>query len=123
MLKPAVTANSQLIPLDATNRVGGSLRSFFGMNVAELNDAFLASGEPKWRGRQMAEAIYRQRIVDLEGITTLPKGLRDKLISDGWRVGRPQVVQVFTSVDGTERYLVQGQVDGLTVETVWMPEG
>jgi 23S rRNA (adenine2503-C2)-methyltransferase len=34
------------------------------------------------------------------------------------------IAQVFTSVDGTERYLVQGQGgDSQTVETVWMPEG
>jgi 23S rRNA (adenine2503-C2)-methyltransferase len=123
MLKRAVTANPQLITLDATNRVGGSLRSFFGMNVAELGEVLAAAGEPKWRGQQVSEAIYRQRIVDLEGITTLPKRLRDRLISDGWTVGRPAIVQVFRSVDETERYLVQGQADGLTVETVWMPEG
>ena len=118
-----MTANSQLIPLDATNRAGGSLRSFFGMNVAELGGALVAAGEPKWRGKQVAEAINRQRIVDVEGITTLAKGLRQKLTTEGWRVGRPGIVQVFTSVDGTERCLVRGQVDGLTVETVWMPEG
>jgi 23S rRNA (adenine2503-C2)-methyltransferase len=123
MLKRAVTANPQLITLDATNRVGGSLRSFFGMNVAELGEVLASAGEPKWRGQQVSEAIYRQRIVDVEGITTLPKRLRDRLISDGWTVGRPAIVQVFTSVDETERYLVQGQADGLTVETVWMPEG
>jgi 23S rRNA (adenine2503-C2)-methyltransferase len=80
--------------------------------------------EPKWRGKQLAEAIYRQRIVDVEGITTLPQALRQKLAKEGWQVGRPRIVQVFTSVDGTERYLVAGQgPDGLTVETVWMPEG
>ena len=83
-----------------------------------------ALGEPKWRGRQLAEAMYRQRIVELEGITTLPKALRQRLIDEGWRVGRPRIVQVFRSVDGTERYLVEGQSpDRLTVETVWMPEG
>ena len=80
-------------------------------------------GEPRWRGKQVAEAIYRQRIVDVEAITTLPKALRERLLSEGWHVGRPEIQQVFTSTDGTERYLVQGQVDGLTVETVWMPEG
>jgi 23S rRNA (adenine2503-C2)-methyltransferase len=81
-------------------------------------------GEPKWRGQQLAEAIYRQRIVAVESITTLPIALRQKLVREDWQVGRPRIVQVFTSVDGTERYLVAGQgVDGLTVETVWMPEG
>jgi len=93
------------------------------MNAAELGEAMIALGMPKWRGKQVAEAIYRQRIVDVEGITTLPKALRESLIVNGWRVGRPEIVQVFTSIDGTERYLVQGQMDGLTVETVWMPEG
>jgi len=93
------------------------------MNVAELGEVMAGVGEPKWRGRQVAEAIYRQRIVDVEGITTLGKGLRERLTAEGWKVGRPGIVQVFTSVDGTERYLVQGQADGLTVETVWMPEG
>lgn len=50
-------------------------------------------------------------------------------------MGRPRIAQVFISEDGTERYLVEGQVPveqgkdfigipGLgTVETVWMPEG
>ncbi|HEY2466341.1 MAG TPA: 23S rRNA (adenine(2503)-C(2))-methyltransferase RlmN [Terracidiphilus sp.] len=124
MLGPAVTANSQLVPLDAKNRLGGSLRYLFGMNVAKLGEAMTVLGEPEWRGRQLVEAIYHQRIVDLEGITTLPKPLRQKLAVEGWQVGRPQIVQVFRSVDGTERYLVQGQApDGLTVETVWMPEG
>lgn len=124
MLGPAVTANSQLVPLDARNRLSGSLRCFFGMNVAELADLMVTLGEPKWRGRQLAEAIYRQRIVDVEGISTLAKALRQKIVEDGWQVGRPRIVQVFQSADGTERYLVQGQSeDGMTVETVWMPEG
>ena len=124
MLSPAVTANSQLLPLDAKNRLGGSLRSFFGMNAAELTECMIGLGEPKWRGRQLAEAIYRQRIVDVEAITTLPKALRQRIAEEGWQIRRPQIAQMFTSVDGTERYLVQGQApDGLTVETVWMPEG
>ncbi|HMG86049.1 MAG TPA: 23S rRNA (adenine(2503)-C(2))-methyltransferase RlmN [Terracidiphilus sp.] len=94
------------------------------MNTAELAEWMVSLGEPKWRGLQLAEAIYRQRIVDVEGITTLSKPLRQKLDHEGWQVGRPRIVQAFTSADGTERYLVQGQgVDGLTVETVWMPEG
>jgi 23S rRNA (adenine2503-C2)-methyltransferase len=81
-------------------------------------------GEPKWRGQQIAEAVYRQRIVDLEGISTMPKALRQRLAAEGWEVGRPRITQIFTSVDGTERYLVEGQgAGGLTVETVWMPEG
>jgi 23S rRNA (adenine2503-C2)-methyltransferase len=81
-------------------------------------------GEPGWRGRQLEEAIYRQRVTRLSEITTLSKSLRQRLADKGWEVGRPEIVQLFQSADGTERYLIQGQSgDGLTVETVWMPEG
>jgi len=82
------------------------------------------AGEPFWRGRQLVEALYRQRLSSLDEITTLPKPLRAKLAADGWDVGRPRIAQVFQSVDGTERYLVECQgEDPQTVETVWMPEG
>lgn len=81
-------------------------------------------GEPSFRGRQLAEAVYRQRVAELSSISTLPVALRQRLAAAGWRVGRPPIAQVFRSVDGTERYLIQcpGQA-AETVETVWMPEG
>jgi len=84
----------------------------------------IEAGEPAWRGKQLAHAIYSQRVADLNEVTTLPKLLRQRLAADGWEVDRPCIAQVFKSVDGTERYLVQGQNgDPQTVETVWMPEG
>jgi 23S rRNA (adenine2503-C2)-methyltransferase len=86
----------------------------------------VATGEPAWRGRQLSGALYRQRLADLGEFTTLPKPLRQKLGAAGWQVGRPRIAQVFRSVDGTERYLVEGQGEeqaAQTVETVWMPEG
>jgi 23S rRNA (adenine2503-C2)-methyltransferase len=99
-------------------------RALFGLDAEALAAWMVAAGEPAWRGRQLAEALYRQRIAEIEEITTLPKALRRRLAAEGWQVGRPSIVQVFQSVDGTERYLVQGQKgDSQTVETVWMPEG
>jgi 23S rRNA (adenine2503-C2)-methyltransferase len=52
----------------------------------------------------------------------LPLALRERLTSEGFVVGRPEMVQTATSIDGTERYLMR-MGDGETVETVWMPEG
>ncbi len=71
----------------------------------------------------MAEALYRQRVAEIGDITTLPRLLRERLAAGNWTVGRPRISQVFRSVDGTERYLVEGQSGTDTVETVWMPEG
>jgi 23S rRNA (adenine2503-C2)-methyltransferase len=79
-------------------------------------------GQPKYRATQLAAALYRQRAASLDEITTLPAALRDQLAAAGYSVGLPILAQTATSVDGTERYLVQ-LADGETVETVWMPDG
>ncbi len=113
--------SSQLVPFDASREPAERRNLFFGLDAAALAAVMTAAGEPAWRGRQLAEALYRQRIGDLDAISTLPKALRGRLVDEGWLVGRPTVEQVFQSVDGTERYLVR--VEGQTVETVWMPEG
>lgn len=80
-------------------------------------------GQPAWRVRQLADALYRQWIEELPLISTLPANLRAQLADEGWQVGRPKITQVFRSADGTERYLVEGQSAVDTVEAVWMPEG
>ena len=130
MLTPAVSEDlTQLVRLEASDSACGSQassdsRRLFGLDAEALAARMVAAGEPAWRGRQLAEALYRQRIAELSEITTLPKSLRQRLTAEGWQVGRPAIAQVFQSVDGTERYLVECPGgDGLTVETVWMPEG
>jgi 23S rRNA (adenine2503-C2)-methyltransferase len=134
MLNPAVTENlSQFVHLDAAKPAleassdpnpGG--KPLFGLEAEALGALMVELGEPAWRGKQLAEALYRQRADNLNEFTTLSKSLRQKLTEAGWKVGRPQIAQVFRSVDGTERYLVQcgsAAAEQQTVETVWMPEG
>ncbi|HKF49693.1 MAG TPA: 23S rRNA (adenine(2503)-C(2))-methyltransferase RlmN [Terracidiphilus sp.] len=98
-------------------------KPLFGMSRVELTALMVDLGEPGFRGAQTAEAIYKQRVAEIEGISTLSKGLRERLAKEGWAVGRPRIAQVFRSVDGTERYLVEGVAGAETVEAVWMPEG
>jgi 23S rRNA (adenine2503-C2)-methyltransferase len=92
------------------------------MTRAELATLMGEMGEPAFRGAQLAEALYRQRVAEIDDITTLSKSLRECLAGN-WTVGRPRIAQVFRSIDGTERYLIEGQSRTDTVETVWMPEG
>jgi len=79
-------------------------------------------GEPSFRGQQLFEAIYRQRIESVEEVSTLSRELRRGLDRQGYSVGSPDIQRKFTSSDGTIRYLISF-ADGQTVETVWMPEG
>ncbi|GGA60261.1 dual-specificity RNA methyltransferase RlmN [Edaphobacter acidisoli] len=97
-------------------------RPLFGLPLDELAGVVKGLGQPGYRGGQLAEAIYRQRVTDLSEITTLSEGLREALAAEGYGVGLPEIVQAAVSVDGTERYLMR-MADGETVETVWMPDG
>jgi 23S rRNA (adenine2503-C2)-methyltransferase len=103
-----------------------SRKALFGLNSDEFGALMVEMGEPAWRRTQLSEAIYRQRVEGISEITTLSKTLRENLVAAGWEVGRPRLAQVFESIDGTERYLVQcagNSASTETVETVWMPEG
>lgn len=79
-------------------------------------------GQPAYRGAQLVDAMYRQRVASLDEITVLPRALREEMAKKGWGISLPAITATFRSVDGTERYLVAGR-DGQTVETVWMPGG
>jgi 23S rRNA (adenine2503-C2)-methyltransferase len=88
----------------------------------ELADLVQKLGQPAYRGRQVADAIFRQRRESLAGASNLPAHVKTVLTERGFKVGFPGIEQRFTSTDGTVRYLVAFS-DGQSVETVWMPEG
>jgi len=110
-----------LVSLKTIPGVEVPLRPLFGLDLSALTQLFAELGERPYRARQLADALYRQRLTHLDQITTLPKSLRDKLSAAGYEIGRPAIAEAFKSVDGTERYLIQ--TGSQTVETVWMPEG
>ncbi len=97
-------------------------KALLGLTVQELTDIAEKAGQPAYRGRQIFEAIYRQRIGSLEQITTLPSDYRQTLQSDEYVIGLPTIEKKFVSSDGTVRYLM-ALGDGQSVEAVWMPEG
>jgi len=96
--------------------------SLLGLTSEELTALVLEAGQPAYRGQQIFDAVYRQRIEALEQISTLPWEYRARLEREGVRVGWPQIAGRFVSSDGTVRYLME-LADCETVETVWMPEG
>src|SRR5208282_2684858 len=96
--------------------------SLLGLDLQELTNLALGSGQPAYRGQQLFDAIYRQKIERLDQVSTLPLEYRARLVEEGWNVGLPAIARKFVSSDGTVRYLVE-LADGETVETVWMPDG
>ena len=92
------------------------------MSLEELTALALESGQPAYRGQQLFDATYCQRVEQVEQISTLPAAYREQLEAQGWRIGVPAIARRFFSSDGTIRFLIE-LADGETVETVWMPEG
>lgn len=86
------------------------------MEETELREA-LGAGVPAYRAKQLYDALYRQRVNNLDSVTALPSALRSAL-----HIGSLSAAETYTSADGTTRYLLSLPADGKTVETVLMPD-
>ncbi|MGZ4833561.1 MAG: 23S rRNA (adenine(2503)-C(2))-methyltransferase RlmN [Terriglobales bacterium] len=96
-------------------------KKLLGLDLQELTAIAAEAGQPAYRGRQLFDALYRQRVEAVDQITTLPNSFRS-VLTKNYAAGLPQAQKKFVSLDGTVRYLI-GFADGQSVETVWMPEG
>ncbi len=98
------------------------MNSLLGLDLKELTALAENLGQPRYRGQQIFDAVYRQRVQAAGQISTLPLNLRQEMEDKGLSLGLPAMEEKFVSLDGTVRYLL-AFADGQSVETVWMPEG
>src|SRR3954454_17813633 len=96
-------------------------KELLGLSIQELSSIVDALGQPAYRGRQLADAIYRRRLEELDEVSSSPASFRTALALS-YSIGLPAIQKKFISRDGTVRYLLEF-VAGQSVETVWMPEG
>jgi 23S rRNA (adenine2503-C2)-methyltransferase len=90
-----------------------------GFSTAEITHWMVASGMPAYRGKQIAQWIYRKSARSFDEMTDLPKSLRERL-SGLTTVGRGEVAVNRAASDGTVKSLLRFR-DGETVETVYLP--
>jgi 23S rRNA (adenine2503-C2)-methyltransferase len=96
-----------------------SLMQLLGQNTSELESTLAALGEPKFRGRQIADWIYRRGARDFDAMTNLSRDLRARL-AQTHEISFPPVVARHTSQDGSAKLLLQ-MPDGEAIETVRLP--
>ncbi|MGI8742487.1 MAG: 23S rRNA (adenine(2503)-C(2))-methyltransferase RlmN [Bryobacteraceae bacterium] len=94
-------------------------QALIGLELADIQQV-LEKDQPNFRARQIYDALYRQKVSDVQEISTLPAGLRSE-IAGRHEVGIPRLLTRFQSVDGTCRYLLELE-DRRSIETVLMPE-
>lgn len=91
-------------------------KTLLGKNLAELQEVARLCGMPAFAGKQMADWLYRKKVTDLSQMTNLSKASREKLVQEGYEVGRSDWSLVTESADGTKKYLFGG------VEAVMIPD-
>jgi 23S rRNA (adenine2503-C2)-methyltransferase len=97
------------------------LNSLVGMTRSAVYDLMLSFGAPKFRGDQILNWLYRRNSCDIQMMTNLPAGFRQKLIGQDWQAYAVTVHQTHHADDGTERFLFYLS-DGECVEGVYLPE-
>ena len=92
-----------------------------GKTLPELQETALQAGLPSYAGKQLAQWLYQKRVTDFAAMTNLSKAARATL-SERYEVGRSFPVEVFTSRDGTRKYLFPTRVPDKYIEAVMIPQ-
>ncbi|MBJ13661.1 MAG: 23S rRNA (adenine(2503)-C(2))-methyltransferase RlmN [Candidatus Marinimicrobia bacterium] len=88
-----------------------------GKTNEELESLVLKLGEKPFRGRQLFDWLYRQKIHNLEKMTDLPKLFRDTL-QKGWTVHPlEEVNKIISKTQNTKKFVFQ-RLDGKQIESV-----
>ena len=105
-----------MVTIDGLNQSRGLL----GLSKDELVEFMAKLGELPYRARQLFAAMHHRRAPGFHAMTDLPKTLRN-ILDEHAVVTRTSVESVFTSSDGTRRFLLK-LGDGREVESVFMPQ-
>lgn len=97
-------------------------KSLTDLSRDALRERVVALGLPRFRADQIYKWVFQKGIRDFDGMTDLPKTLRQTLQADGWTVGRVTLGRVAESIDGTRKAVIRLQ-DGGSVESVLIPMG
>ena len=103
-----------------TGELADGRRDLLGLSRTALGAELAALGEPAFRARQLWHWIYHQGATDFARMSTLARGMREKL-SEKFVIGRPEIAARRASADTTEKFLLRFR-DGAEVETVYIPD-
>lgn len=96
-----------------------TMQKLLGLSVAELGAVAVEQGEKTFRGKQIADWLYRKGIHHVEEMGNLPAAFRTALATR-YMVGRSTIVKAAQSRDRTFKLLLRAD-DGELIETVGMP--
>jgi 23S rRNA (adenine2503-C2)-methyltransferase len=94
--------------------------NYSALERRELEEAVLALGLPRFRGRQIFQWIHQRGAGNFSAMSNLPQSLRADLAARG-EIAEPSVEAKQVSTDGTTKFLL-GLADGRRIEAVYIPD-
>lgn len=95
------------------------MERLIGKTLEELKTLVSDLGLPSFTAKQIADWLYKKRIVDIEQMTNISNKNRE-LIKNAYSVGRYEPAMFVESKDGTKKYLFETKNGN--IETVYIPE-
>jgi 23S rRNA (adenine2503-C2)-methyltransferase len=95
------------------------METLIGKNTAEIEEALTALGAPAFRGRQLAQSLYKRQARSLDAIQELPQKLRAQL-AEQFDVAPSRLRSTSAAPDGTVKYLLDLRDDEV-IESVFLP--
>ncbi|GAB4451792.1 MAG: 23S rRNA (adenine(2503)-C(2))-methyltransferase RlmN [Armatimonadaceae bacterium] len=95
------------------------METLSGKTTAELEAVAQEAGFPAFRGRQLAQAIYKRHQRHWDSLNELPRALRERL-AEQYTLVPCQEKTATAAPDGTVKYLLD-LPDGEVIESVFLP--
>ncbi len=92
----------------------------FGKTLDELQDVVHELGLPKFTAKQIADWLYKKKVITIDEMTNLSKKARNQL-SEQYVIGTSPYSGVQESKDGTKKYLFK-TLNGGYIEAAYIPE-
>ena len=94
--------------------------NLLGMSQLTLRMQLKLMGEKPFRAEQILKWIHHEGVTDFDLMTNISKPLR-KLLKQQAEIRAPEIVSQKTSKDGTRKWVMRTEGNGL-IETVFIPE-
>jgi 23S rRNA (adenine2503-C2)-methyltransferase len=94
--------------------------NLLGCTLAELGEFVQSLGEPRYRGAQLFQWLYRHGAPSFGAMTSLGREFRALLAESACIEGLRPVTQQVSAADGTTKYLFE-LADGFRIESVLIP--
>ena len=91
-----------------------------GKTIIELKNIVSELGMPAFTAKQIAEWVYKKRIVGIDEMSNISAKNRE-LLKEKYEIGRTEPVEAMESTDGTKKYLFKTN-GGHFIESVYIPD-